>query len=68
MRFNTKGTCIYFEVNDSETLSKIDDFLRDLWLECCGHLSLLCCSIQINAIIYNFHKDKGHNEELLENL
>jgi len=40
MRFNTKGTCIYFEVNDSETLSKIDDFLRDLWLECCGHLSL----------------------------
>ncbi len=30
---------VYFEVNDSSTLVDIDIFLRDLWLECCGHMS-----------------------------
>ena len=31
---------IYFEVNSSSKLKKIDDFLRNIWLECCGHLSM----------------------------
>ncbi|MDP2947834.1 MAG: hypothetical protein Q8N88_06990 [Nanoarchaeota archaeon] len=31
---------VYFEANASDTLEKIDEFLRDLWLECCGHLSM----------------------------
>ena len=26
-------------VNGETTMGKIDDFLRDIWLECCGHLS-----------------------------
>lgn len=30
---------VYFEVDASSTLQKVDIFLRDLWLECCGHLS-----------------------------
>jgi len=30
---------VYFEVNSFSTLKEIDSFLRDLWLECCGHLS-----------------------------
>lgn len=30
---------VYFEVNSSDNLEKIDSFLRELWLECCGHLS-----------------------------
>ena len=30
---------VYFEVDDSSTLRDIDSFLRDLWLECCGHMS-----------------------------
>ena len=30
---------LYFEINADETLEKIDDFLRDIWLECCCHLS-----------------------------
>lgn len=30
---------VYFEANASDAFTKIDDFLRDLWLECCGHLS-----------------------------
>ncbi len=30
---------IYVEVHDYITLDEIDGFLRDVWLECCGHLS-----------------------------
>lgn len=30
---------LYFEANASSTLEDIDSFLRDTWLECCGHLS-----------------------------
>ena len=29
----------YFEVRASSSLEDIDSFLRELWLECCGHLS-----------------------------
>ena len=28
-----------FDVNESSTLADVDDFLRAVWLECCGHLS-----------------------------
>ncbi len=27
------------EIKDTATLEDLDDFLRDIWLECCGHLS-----------------------------
>lgn len=30
---------VYFEVGASSSLKEIDSFLRELWLECCGHLS-----------------------------
>lgn len=30
---------IYLAVPFKSTLSDLDDFLRDCWLECCGHLS-----------------------------
>jgi hypothetical protein len=30
---------MYLEVPASDTLEKLDQFLRDTWLECCGHLS-----------------------------
>ena len=30
---------MYFEANEKIPLSKVDDFLRQVWLECCGHLS-----------------------------
>ena len=39
---------VYFEANASATLEKIDDFLRNLWLECCGHLS----AFRISGISY----------------
>lgn len=31
---------VYFEAEGSTTLKQIDGFLRDIWLECCGHLSM----------------------------
>ena len=30
---------VYFSVPSNNKLTKVDQFLRDLWLECCGHLS-----------------------------
>ena len=31
---------IYIDIPASSTFQELDDFLRDIWLECCGHLSL----------------------------
>ena len=30
---------LVIEVKDTATLEDVDEFLRDIWLECCGHLS-----------------------------
>lgn len=30
---------LHVEMKDSSKLSDLDEFLRDIWLECCGHLS-----------------------------
>jgi hypothetical protein len=30
---------LHLEVNGSATLKQLDDYLRAIWLECCGHLS-----------------------------
>lgn len=34
-----KDYWLYFDVPVSSTLSTVDRFLRDIWLECCGHMS-----------------------------
>jgi hypothetical protein len=44
---------IYFEINSESTLEDIDKFLRDIWLECCWHLSLF----RIDDIVYS--SDEG---------
>lgn len=31
---------IYVDIPSSSTLKVLDGFLRDIWLECCGHLSM----------------------------
>ncbi|MGB9776670.1 MAG: hypothetical protein ACPL7C_09030 [Anaerolineae bacterium] len=33
------GYWLYLEMPASATLADLDDFLRSVWLECCGHLS-----------------------------
>ena len=30
---------LYIEINGTSTLDKLDSFLREIWLECCGHMS-----------------------------
>lgn len=30
---------LFIEVSMSATLQRLDSFLRDIWLECCGHMS-----------------------------
>ncbi len=30
---------LHFEIESTSNLSVVDQFLRDIWLECCGHLS-----------------------------
>lgn len=35
---------VYFEADADSTLKEIDRFLRNLWLECCGHLSAFTIS------------------------
>ena len=30
---------VYFEAEENLTLKRVDKFLRELWMECCGHLS-----------------------------
>ena len=34
-----KDYWLIIEMRETATLADLDDFLRDIWLECCGHLS-----------------------------
>jgi len=36
---NNKNYWLYLDVAKDGTLEDVDGFLRDIWLECCGHLS-----------------------------
>ncbi len=41
------------DVTNSTTLATLDQFLRDTWLECCGHLS----AFEIGGVRYSVHAD-----------
>ena len=41
------------EVNENSTLKELDQFLRDIWLECCGHLS----AFEIRGVRYEISPD-----------
>ena len=41
------------EIGGDKTLASLDQFLRDTWLECCGHLS----AFTIKKLHYNSHSD-----------
>lgn len=38
-KWSVSGYFLYLWVDGKTTIETIDDFLRDIWLECCGHLS-----------------------------
>jgi len=37
--FPDKNYWLYIDIPADETLSELDAFLREIWLECCGHMS-----------------------------
>src|SRR5690349_9923843 len=40
---------LYIEINGSSKLDILDSFLRNIWLECCGHMS----DFEIDGVSYS---------------
>ncbi len=55
--FYDKAYWLYIQIKNNATLSDLDAFLRDIWLECCGHLS----SFTINYISYEDNIDEEYS-------
>lgn len=64
--FYNKDYWLYLQVKDTATLADLDSFLRDIWLECCGHLSCFT----IGGVRYDCDADNMmdffNDEETLE--
>ncbi len=48
-----KEYCMYLDISANASLNDLDQFLRDTWLECCGHLSMF----KIGGDIYDSAPD-----------
>lgn len=65
MKASASPFWIYFEVNATSTLGDIDSFLRDIWLECCGHLSQFIISdVHYASSPDSEYEDKSMNIQL----
>lgn len=53
--YHQKDYWLYIGVKEDATLKQLDQFLRDIWLECCGHLS----SFHIGEECYDSEVKKG---------
>ncbi len=53
---------LYLEIEGKKKLSLLDGFLRDIWLECCGHIS----QFTIAGAVYSSYTDGEMIEELGE--
>lgn len=51
----SKEYCLYIAIDKDIELRALDKFLRDVWLECCGHLS--------EFIIHEEHYDSSPDED-----
>lgn len=51
-RYN-KDYWLFIEANENTTLLQLDSFLRDIWLECCGHLS----AFDIDGVCYELDSE-----------
>lgn len=50
---NEKYHWLILEVAANTTLEELDQFIRDIWLECCSHLSMFIC----HGVHYDSHID-----------
>lgn len=48
-KYDKNTYCIYLSIDENLQLQHLDKFIRDVWVECCGHLS----AFNINNIKYN---------------
>jgi hypothetical protein len=53
--YDSSDYWLYILINKDSTLRELDQFLRDVWLECCGHLS----SFVIEGERYDSHTDEA---------
>lgn len=49
-----KDYWLFIEIRETATLKDLDSFLRDIWLECCGHLS----AFEIDGTRYEVMPDR----------
>jgi Plasmid pRiA4b ORF-3-like protein len=51
---------MHLDVTNSVTLATLDQFLRAIWLECCGHLS----AFEIDGVRYSVHADMYESDSV----
>jgi len=54
----SKDYYLYLDINKKATLENLDNFLRDIWLECCGHISVFT----IHGNMYSSYQDPDYND------
>lgn len=42
---------LIIEMKESATLKELDQFIRDIWVECCGHLSAFAIGGQVYEMV-----------------
>ena len=53
-QYESREYCLYIAIDIDSTLKNLDGFLRNIWLECCGHLS----SFIIDDVTYDSSMEK----------
>ena len=53
-QYESREYCLYIAIDIEATLKNLDSFLRNIWLECCGHLS----SFLIDDVTYDSSMEK----------
>ena len=56
MARHSKAYWLIVEVSENVTLKELDEFIRDIWVECCEHLS----AYEINGISYERYPDEDY--------
>ena len=53
-KYNKNTYCIYLSIDENLQLQHLDKFIRDVWVECCGHLS----SFYIDEMKYDDNRNE----------